>query len=130
MCLGFSVPAYADVFTESPSKNVLYTFEPKSEKELKEFLEQLEASNKRSKELWEKAVKQAESEKSALEKIESNYDNTSIILSDAAPDFSEASTSIRQPNGVRANLGAYVSYRKQTSPLGYNTFGEIYSINV
>ncbi|MEZ2661199.1 hypothetical protein [Aneurinibacillus aneurinilyticus] len=126
----FSIPFAANaasVSTEKQAiseKDVLFTVEVKSEEELNEFLTELSAHNKKSQELWEKALAESENMTEDIGNIGKSG------MSPMSLETSTATTVIPWGEGgkFKARVGAYVSYDKVNDRFadvkGFYMYGE------
>ncbi|KIV56448.1 hypothetical protein AM501_09850 [Aneurinibacillus migulanus] len=116
----FSIPFAANaasVSTEKQAiseKDVLFTVEVKSEEELNEFLAELSAHNKKSQELWEKALAESENMTEDIKNIDKSE------MSPMSLETSTAETDVPWGSGgrIKARIGAYVSYDKVNDRFG------------
>ncbi|MEK4474372.1 hypothetical protein NSQ91_14240 [Paenibacillus sp. FSL R7-0048] len=120
--LSLSIPIAANAATEpveseaqAVNENVIFTVDVNSETELNQFLTELDAHNKKSQALWENALVRSQNPSVEREEVAN--------ISPRSVEISSVSKYVKF-SGHSGNLGAYVSYNRETRGSSY-IFGDI-----
>jgi hypothetical protein len=105
---------------QTEKENVLFTVTVKDEKELKEFLNELDKNNKKAEKLWEQAQKEEKSQNENIDRKETE-DLDEVHASVYTDQRDEHKTIMF--NGARAYLGAYAYFTVIWS--GANVIGSV-----